>query len=248
LRRWWLWRSAAWFDFVAAAPAQVVRVRYWDKASVGGGGDWSCGVRMAKSADGVYYVEDVVRGRWSSLQRNEVIRATAQRDGRGVEVVLEQEPGSGGKESAEISVRELAGFVVSAERVTGDKETRARPLSSQCEARNVKIVVGAGGHAPGWVEPFLHELHGFPLGAFDDQVDAASGAFNKLAVRSVSMPVEVGPRRSSFGGLSFAALGPSPFPRGFPWASGAGDDWDDEVDQNGRRIPSPSDLYGGGGS
>jgi predicted phage terminase large subunit-like protein len=177
-----LFFNRAWFDMVPAVSKPAVRVRYWDKAATGNGGDWSCGVRMAKSAEGLYYVEDVVRGRWSSMERNRIIRATAQTDGVDVEIVIEQEPGSGGKESAEISVRELAGFIVSAERVTGDKETRARPLAAQCEARNVKIVNPFGS---GWVVPFLDELHAFPTGAHDDQVDAASGAFNKLAVRSV---------------------------------------------------------------
>lgn len=49
-------------------------------------------------------------------------------------VWVEQEPGSGGKESAQISVRELAGHDVHAERVTGDKVTRATPLAAQMEA------------------------------------------------------------------------------------------------------------------
>lgn len=166
-----------WFDIVGAAPAQAQRVRYWDKAgSING--DYTAGVLMAKDSDGVYYIEDVARGQWTALERERIIRQTAELDraNRGhVTIYVEQEPGSGGKESAEATVRSLAGFVVHAERATGDKATRAMPFMAQCEARNVKLVAGA------WVGAYLDELTIFPNGANDDQVDGSSGAFNKLA-------------------------------------------------------------------
>jgi predicted phage terminase large subunit-like protein len=53
--------------------------------------------------------------------------------------------------------------------------TRAMPLAAQCEARNVKLVRGA------WNAALLDELTVFPQGKHDDQVDALSGAFAKLA-------------------------------------------------------------------
>jgi len=96
-----------------------------------------------------------------------------------------QDPGSGGKEAAEILLRELAGFIVRAETVTGDKVTRAGPFASQAEAENVKLVRGA------WNEEYLAELHGFPEGGHDDQVDASSGAFNKLALSSGAPTISV---------------------------------------------------------
>jgi predicted phage terminase large subunit-like protein len=168
--------NRGWFELVKAAPVEGSRVRYWDKAGTAGGGDYSCGVRLARSEAGLYYVEDVIRGQWSSLERNNVMLQTARHDGAACTIHIEQEPGSGGKESAETSVRMLAGYPVHAEPVTGDKVTRAQPLSAQCEAGNVKLVA-----AP-WNEPYLAELHAFPVGAHDDQVDASSGAFNKLAL------------------------------------------------------------------
>lgn len=172
-----------WFDLVGAAPREARRVRYWDKAATELGGAYSAGVLIAE-AHGVYYIEDVVRGQWSSLQRNRVIRQTAELDEERhpglVETWLEQEPGSGGKESAEISLRELAGYNAHAEPVSGagDKVARARPLSAQAEARNVKICRGD------WNAAYLDELSAFPQGRYKDQVDASSGAFNKLALRS----------------------------------------------------------------
>jgi len=47
------------------------------------------------------------------------------------EVGVEMEPGSGGKESAENTLRNLAGFSCYADRVTGSKEARANPFAAQ---------------------------------------------------------------------------------------------------------------------
>jgi predicted phage terminase large subunit-like protein len=164
-----------WFDVVGAAPADAARCRYWDKAGTEGAGDWSCGVKMVRDGDGVFYIEDVVRGQWSALARERIMRQTAEMDGGNVSVGIEQEPGSGGKESAESSVRNLAGFPVYAEKVTGEKQVRAMPFAAQCEARNVKLVRGS------WNNAYLEELASFPYGSHDDMVDGSSGAFSKLA-------------------------------------------------------------------
>ncbi len=60
-----------WFNLIGAAPVDAAaRVRYWDKAATSGGGDWSVGLLMARTRDGRFVVEDVVRGQWSSQQRN----------------------------------------------------------------------------------------------------------------------------------------------------------------------------------
>jgi predicted phage terminase large subunit-like protein len=167
-----------WFDVVGAAPREATRIRAWDKAGTEDGGDWTVGVLMAKSAAGVYYVEDVVRGQYSDLQRERIIEQTADLDRQrgAVTIWLEQEPGSGGKDSARITVRRLAGYTVKAERSTGDKATRAQPYAAQCEAENVKLVRGA------WNTAYINELAGFPYGTHDDQVDASSLAFTKLAL------------------------------------------------------------------
>lgn len=170
--------NRAWFEIVAAAPINATRVRYWDKAGTAGGGDWSAGARLSRSPQGITYIEDMVRGQWGSGDRNVVIGQTAQADGIGTAIWVEQEPGSGGKESAEISIKELAGYDVRAERVTGSKLVRANPLAAQAKAGNVKLVRGA------WNETFLAEAHAFTGkdGDVDDQIDAASGGFNKLTL------------------------------------------------------------------
>lgn len=168
-----------WFEIVEAVPFQAQRVRWWDQGATAGDGDYTAGVLVAR-AGGLFYVEDVVRGQWSSGERDAVIRQTAeldaQRYGATVHQWSGQEPGSGGKDQARAFVRLLAGFLVSTEPESGDKVVRADPVRSQAEAGNVKLKRGA------WNAAYLEEMTSFPTGKHDDQVDGTSGAFNKVAL------------------------------------------------------------------
>src|SRR5262249_25240252 len=101
---------------------------------------------------------------------------TAKLDGTEVAVWCEQEPGASGKESAELTVKLLAGYSIHVEAVSGSKEVRAEPFAAQCEAGNGRVVRGA------WECAYIEELWSFPNGKNDDQVDGSSGAFNKLAL------------------------------------------------------------------
>ena len=111
---------------------------------------------------------------FSSQEREDIIRATAEADGRSTNIWIEQEPGSGGKESAEGTIRNLMGFVCKADRPTGDKVYRADPFSVQVNNGNVQLLRGD------WNSEFKEELRFFPFSKYKDQVDAASGAFSKL--------------------------------------------------------------------
>lgn len=170
----------SWFEIVGAVPAGSTFCRFWDKAGTANDGDYTAGVLMAKAPDGLFYVVDVVKGQWSSGARERMMRQTAEldRDAYGhVSIGIEQEPGSGGKDSAAASVRNLAGFSAFVERSTGDKATRAEPFQAQAEVGNVRLVRGA------WIPAYLDELTSFPQGSNDDQVDGSSGAFNRLTKR-----------------------------------------------------------------
>ena len=79
-------------------------------------------------------------------------------------------------------MKALAGYSVRTERVTKSKVERADPFAAQCQAGNVKLIRGA------WNAAYLDELCSFPAGAHDDQVDASSGAFHKLAVVEIGLP------------------------------------------------------------
>jgi predicted phage terminase large subunit-like protein len=162
---------------------QVQRsVRYFDKAGTEGGqGAYTAGVLMHKMFDGSFVISHVARGHWGALEREKKIKALGDADGRlfgNLEIGLEQEPGSGGKESAEATVRNLAGKRVFVDRVTGSKEVRAEPFVAQCQNDNVRLVAGE------WIHEFRDECEAWPAGARKDQVDAAAGAFNRLASSS----------------------------------------------------------------
>lgn len=183
----------SWFQIVEAGPVEAERVRYWDKGFTEDGGAYTAGVLMSRSEHGVYYVEDVVRGQWESGTRDRKIGDTARLDSEqhsSVDIWLEQEPGSTGRDSVAVLIKKLAGYVVYADKVTGDKEFRAEPLEAQAMAGNVKLVRGD------WNEPYLDELCDFPIGKYKDQVDASSGAFNKLALQDQPGSALVGGRIS----------------------------------------------------
>ena len=160
--------------------SKIVRsVRYWDKAGTKDGGAFSSGTLMHKMADSVFVIEDVKRGQWSISDRELMILQTARVDRASLkgryEIVVEQEPGSGGKESAENTIKRLVGFVCSADRVTGDKVMRAEPYAAQVQNGNVYLLLGE------WNRPFLDEHETFPNGKYKDQVDSSAGAFARCS-------------------------------------------------------------------
>lgn len=170
--------KAGWFDgkVVAGPPPDVTgRVRFWDRAATLGAGDWTAGVKMSAGADGLYYVEHVDRFRLEGHERNARMRQLAGADGPGCLVRGEQEPAAAGKAEVGYLSRGFAGFDVGFAVASGNKEVRAAPFASQCQAGNVRIVAGE------WNAAYIAELTGFPGGKHDDQVDASSGAFNELA-------------------------------------------------------------------
>lgn len=168
------------FNVIASVDRREIKksVRYVDKASSQGDGDFTCASLVHEMKNGTTVVEDVIRGQWGSLERDDRIMQAAIADKAmcpRYEIWFEQEPGSGGKESAEASVRKFKGFTVKLDKVTGAKEVRAEPYAAQVQAGQVSI------KAAGWNRAFLQEHEEFPNGRNDDQVDATAGAFNKLA-------------------------------------------------------------------
>jgi len=151
-------------------------VRYWDKAGSAKSGTYTVGVLMGYGVDRDFWILDVVRGQWEAAERERIIRQTAIRDTKKVIIYVEQEPGSGGKESAQATVKNLAGFRIRIDRPTGDKELRADPYAQQVNGGNVKMVKGE------WNGSYLQEMQFFPYGKYKDQIDASSGAFATLSL------------------------------------------------------------------
>lgn len=171
-----------WFRTVRVLPEGVTikfLVRYWDKAN-STSGDWTVGVLMAYCSDGLIYVLDVVRGRWSSFERDSQMGKTGQKDFEKYGKVAtwhQQDPGSAGKDSAQATTRKLLveyGVPSKFETVSGDKETRSEPMESSYQAGLIVLILAS------WNEEYRNEHIAFPRGEFDDQVDAGSSAHNKI--------------------------------------------------------------------
>lgn len=163
-----------WFGLVDAAPVKARRVRGWDTAATEGAGDYTVGARIAE-ADGIYYIEDIVRAQLSPHGVDMLMRQCAESDGIGVRIREEREGGSSGKAVTDARARTLKGYDYKAVTLGTDKVTRAGPFRSQVEAGNVKVLRSCA-----HLEEMLRELALFPVGKHDDIADALSCAQNAL--------------------------------------------------------------------
>lgn len=174
------------FTVVDAIPGGWIQsIRFWDRAATkpsesNKDPDWTRGLKLYKYGDGTWCVGDLKSTRDTPGQVEKMIKSVATHDGYAVEIMSQQDPGSAGVAEAEYFVRMLAGFIVSTVVLSKDKITRAKPVSAQCEARNISVL-----RAP-WNKDFFDELENFPDGAHDDIVDVLSGAFNALATGGLS--------------------------------------------------------------
>lgn len=174
---------------VAAAPYECKRIRFWDRASTADGGCYTAGVLMARDKEGLFYVEHVVHGQWEPIERNNIMRSTALRDrakyGRYEPVIhVEAEGGSSGKDAWIGVMKALAGFVVKETRVSGRKDTRAEPWSSQLAGGGVFLVEDGSWNINNYIEEhiqFKPDVVAKRLGRYKDQVDSSASAFTLLA-------------------------------------------------------------------
>jgi predicted phage terminase large subunit-like protein len=165
-------------------------VRFWDKAGTRDGGAFTVGTLLGLDTEDRYWVLDVIRGQWDSWERERLIRDTAIKDGFKVLVGTEQEPGSGGKESAEGTLRRMTQLrgpkdepfrckLVKSDITTGGKIARADPFSVVVNQRNVYMVKAD------WNKEWIDEHSHFPNSRYKDQVDSSSGAFALCGVKKV---------------------------------------------------------------
>lgn len=164
-------------DQLPAEVNFVQTVRYWDKAATDQAGAYTAGVKIVKLRNGRYIIMDVRRGQWATNKREAIIQNTAHGDGVHVRIYMEQEPGSGGKDSVKSSIRGLEGYAAYADRPSGNKVYRADPFSVAVNNGLVQVLRGS------WNHDYIEELRMFPFGQYKDQVDASSGAYSQLTGR-----------------------------------------------------------------
>lgn len=171
-------------------PPPMVRLcRSWDKAGTPDEGAYSAGVLLGVDKNNEPWVLDCQSGQWGAQEREAMIKQTAILDASGayakitniqgasqpVMIRCEIEPGSGGKESGENTVRNLKGFHIVMYHPTGPKEARAQPFASAMGIRNHVHVLNRP-----WTKDFLEDYKFFPHGRYKDKIDAGSDAFNAL--------------------------------------------------------------------
>lgn len=171
-----------WFPIVDEVPGGWTGViRYWDRAgskptSDYPDPDWSRGVKVYAYPNGKILVADVKGAQDTPGAITTLIKNVASHDGVRCTIKAMQDPGSAGVLEAEDLVRNLSGYHVQIETVTGSKFTRAKPVSAQAEFGNVMVLRGR------WNKDFFAELENFTDNEkdydHDDQVDGLSGAYN----------------------------------------------------------------------
>lgn len=170
-----------WFTVIDAIPAGWIQaMRFWDRAATkpnetNKDPDWTRGLKLFKYGDGTFIVADLKSLRDTPGQVEKLIKAVASHDGTTTRIMSQQDPGSAGVKEAQNFVSMLMGYDARTVVLNKDKVTRAKPVSAQAEAGNIKVLRAA------WNDEFFTELENFPDGVHDDIVDVFSGAFNELA-------------------------------------------------------------------
>lgn len=178
-------------DFLSESPARVAaRVRYWDLAASeptasNPDPDWTVGFRMSRIADDdgrpLWVMEHVVRKRHASGSVEKLVANTARTDPPGTRQWMEQEPGASGKSLVDYYKRKVMPPTIPLRALPArtSKGERARPWAGAMENGRIRCVRGQ------WNEALFDEQEAFSedpshSGLHDDQVDAGSGAFDRL--------------------------------------------------------------------
>ena len=141
--------------------------------------DWTAGVLMGKTKQGIYIVLDVVRFRARFGEVIQKIIQTGLEDPEGTQIILPQEPGQAGKAAGQMMIKELIseGLYARMRPSNKSKVVRFQPFVAASEAGLVRYI------RDNWNDIYFSECEGFDgsRSVKDDQVDATSDAFITLA-------------------------------------------------------------------
>lgn len=194
--------KASWFKVVDRSPVPENtdgtawrRVRFWDMAATEGPEirdalelqrlgpeankpDWTAGALVAYNREtGHLVIEHIASCRRSPGRTQEFVLAIAERDGHGIPVRMEEEPGASGVSSIDTYRTLLRGWAFDGIRPSGSKFVRAGGWAGLAEKGLVSVVAGP------WVAGFVDEAEEFTedeTHAHDDQIDAVSGGYMVL--------------------------------------------------------------------
>lgn len=181
--------SRQWFNIIPdnSVPTCARRVRYWDFASTDPAKrksknkrepDWTVGFKLS-FANGMYYIEDIIRVQNTPSDIETLVKRTANEDGYSCAIRLEQEPGSSGAITVDHYARSvLQGYDFKGVTSTGSKVERARAASAAAESGLVMISNKCRNY-----QAFFDEADIFPYASHDDTIDGFSGAFNHFRIK-----------------------------------------------------------------
>jgi phage terminase large subunit-like protein len=155
--------------------------RYWDKSS--GVSSQTAGVLAGVTQTGDIIILDVTAGYWQAGEREQIILNKALEDSKQFSrycVVIEQEPGSGGKDSADYTRQNLIKYGISTfvDRPVMNKNARFDLVCAYAQSGKLYAI-----RAP-WLDMFLDNLVMMPVVA-RDIADATSGVIKYLSQSSV---------------------------------------------------------------
>lgn len=182
-------------------------VRSWDLAATGdekkrrkNKSDWSVGTLIGTngrpgSPVATTAIADMIRGKWKPNEVENKLRETAEADGPGVPIILEQEPGSSGKAfSQHLATNVLRGFTVRIVPPAGEnKWIRGQPYIAAVSHGRVVMLKAV------WNAVHKGELEVFPNGKFDDTVDSTAQGYNDLHQTKILSPIWGRPSAESTG-------------------------------------------------
>jgi predicted phage terminase large subunit-like protein len=158
----WMW---AWD--LASTPEALKSVKKGDP-------DYTVGTRFAWKAPDLY-IDHVIRGRWSSLERRGVMQRVTERGSR-----LFIECVAGYKDAAYLARDWLSGVAtVTACDVHANLMARAARMEPTFEGGHVYVRKGAP-----WLPAWRSEFLSFPHGQHDDQVASLVTGYEKVALSS----------------------------------------------------------------
>lgn len=179
--------------------------RWWDlAASEEASADWTVGALLGiDDWEHWVYVLDIERFRGHPADVEARILSAAERDGYGVPIRMEQERAGSGKTNTANYAKLLIGHDFLGVPAEGTKEQRAFRYAATQRNRRIRIV---GEKADRKWKTFVREHTRFPRGRHDDQVDAASGAFNTLLLAGQTEVLSTGLLGMGVGQVDLASV------------------------------------------
>lgn len=178
-----------WFEKISYAKVpyyDLKKVRYWDMAATRDG-DYTASCHLGyDDKTGLFYILEMTLFKKPPVEVEREIYLAAIDDGPQTTIYMEREPGSAGLHNFDHYKRKVIppGWYFKEDRVSGDKEARARPVSAASSKGLIKIAWTR--KSENWFNPVMEQLETFPDGEHDDAVDALASAFNVLSKRIYS--------------------------------------------------------------